>query len=252
MSDVIRTTPFTAFIHGESKVGKSWLGDSAPKPLLYLDAEGRARFTPSGPKVQWDPRRDAPPAADGTWETCVVRVDDPDVLQLAYQWLQSRQHPFVSVTLDSFMEVQMRFQDKIAGVEQLKQDQWGELKRRLESMLRSYRDLTNDPGNPLNVAVFLCGSENDNGTMRPLLAGSAQKTLPYIFDACGYLFTVPREDGTLSRRLLLQPTPGFVAGDNTDRLPPVLELGERGAEPNVETMVRLVAGGELPSTGGQE
>ena len=54
-------TTLSILIHGESGVGKSWLADSVPGPRLVLDAEGRARYTPSGPKVAWNPRDSEPP-----------------------------------------------------------------------------------------------------------------------------------------------------------------------------------------------
>src|SRR6185312_9929269 len=94
-------------IHGPSKGGKSTLADSQPRPHLHFDAEGGmgTRFTPSRKKL-WDPTKQQPPEPDGTWDTCVVHVRDYQTVRFGYDWLNSGQHPFKSVTLDSVSEIQ--------------------------------------------------------------------------------------------------------------------------------------------------
>lgn len=217
----MRTT-LTALIHGESGVGKSWLADTVPAPRLILDAEGRAKYTPSGPKVGWDVRAGGPPRYDGTWQTCIASVPDFDTLQLAYQWLRSGEHDFVSVSLDSLMEAQKRCIDQTAGVNALKFDDWGTVLRKLEGLVRSYRDLTLVPSNKVQVVVFIVGTKNIDGTLHPLLQGQLRDTVPYYIDVVGYYFkqAVVDEVGTTShtRALLIDQQPGFIAKDNTDRL----------------------------------
>src|SRR6266516_4777823 len=44
----------SALIHGDTKLGKSTLANTAPKPCLVLDAEGSWRFT-IGRKIYWNP-----------------------------------------------------------------------------------------------------------------------------------------------------------------------------------------------------
>jgi hypothetical protein len=228
----------TGLVHGESKVGKSWLGDTVPAPRLIIDAEGRAKYTPSQPKVVWDPLREAPPVYDGTWETCVVNVVDFNTVQYTYNWLQSGQHPFVSTTLDSTMEIQNRCVDTIAGMEQLSQQQFGELKRRMESQIRSFRDLTMIETNPLRCVIFIAGTKDVNGKMVPLLQGALRDTMPYQMDFCGYLFKVPTTDGiTYARRLWLEQVPQFVAGDGTGRFPQYID------NPNIGQMFATLEGG---------
>lgn len=206
-------------VHGESGAGKSWFGDSAPYPLLVLDAEGRAKYTPSGPKVLWDPLTGPPPVADGTWHTCVVTVTDFNVMTQVYQWLRSGQHQFRSVCIDSLMELQKRCQDQIAGTSALDQQNWGELLRKLEALVRSYRDLTLLPTNNVEVVVFIVGTKDVDGTRRPLLQGALRDTVPYYLDVVGYLYVTADEAGQPVRQLLVQPLPGFVAKDGTGRLP---------------------------------
>jgi hypothetical protein len=101
-------------VYGESKVGKSTFAVTAPYPRLMLDVEGGHRFLPINVKY-WDPLREEPPAADGTWDTCVVNVTDYDTVLKAYQWLQIGKHQFKSLIIDSVSELQVKCVDNIAG-----------------------------------------------------------------------------------------------------------------------------------------
>jgi hypothetical protein len=224
----------TGFVHGESKVGKSWLGATAPAPRLILDAEGRAKRTP-GRKIRWDPQQYAPPVADGTWDTCIVQVMEFDTIQQTYNWLQTGEHPFVSFILDSIMEAQKRCIDKIRGSEQMMTQDWGELLRRLESLVRTFRDLVLIESNPLAVAFFISGTKLKDGKQRPLLQGQFGDTVPYYMDLCGYMYSVLTPDQTdVVRYLLTQERPGFVAGDGTDTFPAIIE------NPNIAEMFEQV------------
>ena len=230
-------TTLTALIHGASGVGKSWLADTCPAPRLVLDAEGRAKYTPSQPKTLWDPRAGAPPAADGTWETCIVQVHDFETLSLAYQWLRSGQHEFKSVVIDSLMEAQKRCIDSVVGVNALDQQDWGTLLRKLEALVRSYRDLTLIEANLVSVVLLLVGSRAGvkSGKQEPLLQGQLADTVPYYLDVVGYLFKQPQTDGSYIRSLLVDEIPGFVAKDGTGRLPgPII------ANPNIAALYELL------------
>lgn len=193
-----------------------------------LDAEGRAQYAPSGRKVTWDPMRDEPPVYDGTWDTCIATVTEFDQMSSVFQWLRSGKHPFVTVIVDSLMEIQKRCIDRVAGTNQLTQQDWGTVLRRLESLVRSYRDLTLLADNPVACVVLVVGTVEVDGTRRPLLQGALRNTVPYYLDCVGYVFTqqVPTDDGSmqLQRMLLTQPQPGFVAKDGTGLMPAVLEI----------------------------
>lgn len=210
---------WTALFHGFSKTGKSWLLDTLPAPRLILDVEGRARFTPSQPKVYWDPKAGEPPEA-GDWVTCVAPVPDYDTLLAAYHWLRSGKHPFVSVGIDSLMEAQKRAKDVIVpGVEAFQRDNWGELLRRLEKLVREYRDLRQIPATGVRVMAFLAGTrETESGVKEPLLEGAIHDQVAYLVDTVGYLYKTQREDGTFVRGLLVDQQPGFIAGDGTNKL----------------------------------
>ena len=214
-------TTLTMFIHGPPGVGKSWLADTVPGPRVVLDAEGRAQYTPSGPKVQWDPMRYAPPEP-GDWDTAVVRIGNFNQMAKVYEWLQSGQHCFTSVVIDSLMEIQKRCIDNIAGVEIMKTQDWGQLLRKMEAMVRSFRDLAGqDPNNPVRVVVATCGTVQRDGQFRPLLQGQLGDTVPHFFDVVGQLGIWPDENGVPTRQMLVAPATGFTAKDGTDRMPAV-------------------------------
>ena len=209
-------------LHGESGTGKSWLGDTVPAPRLILDVEGRAHHTPSQPKVYWDPRTQAPPAAptaEAPWETCVVDVFDFNLLSVVYQWLRSGEHPFKSVVVDSLMEAQKRWMDGNVGPQSpLKTQDWGAVLRALESFVRDLRDLLKVPAAHVDVAVIICGSiTDDTGRARPLLQGQLKNTLPYFVDVVGYLSMMQVGD-QLQRVLQLGPTQYAVAKEGTGKL----------------------------------
>jgi hypothetical protein len=185
----------STIIHGDSKVGKSWLSDTSPAPRLCLDAEGGVDWTPSR-KVEWDPFKEPPPVADGTWDTCVVRIHMYQTLDLVRQWLASGQHPFKSVSMDSVSEVQQRCIDAIAGMQQMRTQDWGERLRTISKLVREFRDYTLHPTNPLEAVVIVAMSRQDqNGKWRPDVQGQMYNKLPYYFDLIGYLFIqdIPQE-----------------------------------------------------------
>jgi hypothetical protein len=218
MTNVQGRTTLTSLIHGESKIGKSYLGDTTPAPRLIIDLEGRAKYLPSvraGKAVYWDPRAGGPPAHDGTWDTCVATVIEYDALDLIFQWLRSGQHPFISAVLDSLMEAQKRFIDANYGTRALDQQAWGEILRVLEGLVRKYRDTTQVGGNPLRVVVFVAGSKDRNNKLSPFLQGQIADGVAYYIDLIGYYFKAPQADGSFVRSLLIEQQPGFVAGDGT-------------------------------------
>lgn len=227
----------TILVHGDAGTGKSWLGDSAPPPKLILDSEGRAGYLPRGPKVGWDVNTGPPPMPDGSWETCIANVLDFQAMATAFQWLRSGQHGFRSVVVDSLMEIQMRLIDKVAGLQQLETQDWGEVLRQLENLVRSYRDLVLLPGT-VDCVVFTCGTREIEGKKQPLLQGQIRDKLPYFLDVVGYMYPAYAPDGTLVRQMLVNPAPNIVAKDNTNRLPgPVI------GEPDLSVLFNYLNGG---------
>jgi len=230
------TTGFSFLVHGQSKSGKSYLADTTPGPRLVLDAEGGAstRFTPSD-KVVWNPLADAPPEYDGSWETCVVYVRSFSDVQKTYDWLNAGKHPFKSVIIDSLSETQQRCIDSLVGTEQMKMQDWGELLRKMSTLVRAYRDLIIHPTNPISVVCFVAMTrETQEGVKKPYLQGALAQTLPYYVDVIGYLHGEVDENGEFSQRLLVGPHPQFEAGDRTGRLGTVVEA------PNVQHMLAQI------------
>lgn len=228
----------SVLVHGDSKIGKSRIGLSTPTPRLVLDAESGSRFVFGG-IVTWDPKTQQPPAADGTWQTCHVPVHDYATVSAALRWLQSGQHPFASVTLDSISEIQQRAVDSIAGTDQMKRENWGELLRTVSETVRKFRDLTTHPTRPLWAVVYIAMTTKPEGKKwQPLVQGALKDFLPYYVDVCGYLFINPPVDtaGTWpGNRMLVTPHPDYVAGERVGGI-----FGQIIENPDVSAMVRHV------------
>ena len=249
MSEVERS--LTIMVHGESKVGKSTFAVTAPYPRLMLDVEGGHRFLPINVKY-WDPIREEPPVADGTWDTVVVQVRDYDVVMKAFQWLQSGKHQFKSLIIDSISELQVKCMDNIAGTEQMKMQQWGELLRHMGALLRDLRDLTMHPTQPLEAIVLTAMSrKGQDGVYRPYLQGQLAIQAPYFYDILGAITVeqVPNPDPMQPpykvRRMYVERTPEYEAGERVQgRLGKVVEQENLG----IERMLDMVFGEKKTST----
>jgi hypothetical protein len=243
MSDVQRS--LTLMVYGESKVGKSTLAVTAPYPRLMLDVEGGHRFLPINVKY-WDPIREEPPVADGTWDTVVVNVRDYDVVMKAFQWLQTGKHQFKSLIIDSISELQVKCMDNIAGTEQMKMQQWGELLRHMGALLRDLRDLTMHPTQPLEAVVLTAmARKGQDGVYRPYLQGQLAIQAPYFYDILGAVTVeqIPNADPMQPpykvRRMYVERTPEYEAGERVQgRLGKVVEQQDLG----IERMLDMVFG----------
>jgi len=226
-------------IHGESGAGKTWLGDSAPYPRLTLDAEGGSDWTFSSKRL-WDPVAEAPPVADGTWETCIVRVRNFNDVNRVYQWLNSGQHQFASVVFDSTTEVQKRCLDSITTSAPTQQN-YGTLLRDMETTIRQFRDLTFHPVNPLKCLVLVTTTKADQqGVYRPHVIGQLALSMPYLVDVVGFQFATADSAGEPAFNLLIRPTDRILAKDRTHRL--TQRWGGVIQTPNVQTMMEVLNG----------
>jgi hypothetical protein len=230
-------------IYGESKVGKSTFAVTAPYPRLMLDVEGGHRFLPIQVKY-WDPLREEPPIADGSWDTVVVPVRDYDTVLKTYQWLQMGNHHFKSLIIDSISELQVKAMDSIAGNEQMKMQQWGELLRHMGSLLRDLRDLTMHPTTPLEAVVLTAMSRvTQDGKHRPYLQGQLAIQAPYFYDILGALaveeFPNPDPLGTpyRVRRMYVERTNEYEAGERVQgRLGAIVEQQNLSIEMMLDTI----------------
>lgn len=244
----------TVLIHGESKVGKSTISVTAPYPRLMIDVEGGHRFLNIVPRY-WNPSKEEPPEADGSWDTCVVPTTSFDQMLRAYQWLQSGKHQFASVIVDSISELQVKSIEQISGRSQLQLQQWGELLRVTTGLMRDLRDLTMHPTNPIQAVVLTAMTQEKNGIRRPYLQGQSNVTAPYLYDITGYLVVeeYPNPDPTQPpmkfRRLHISPSPQFVAGERVGG-----RLGQTVEQENlsIEKMINMVYGAPEQSSNGHE
>lgn len=216
----------SVLVHGYSKVGKTTLAATAPPPILALDAEGGWKFLPMR-MIQWDPIQGPPPVWDGTWDVCHVSIRSWDTVGYAYQWLDMGQHNFKSIVIDSITEIQRRLKTNLVGTEAMKMQDWGVLLAKMDGVIRGFRDLTLHPINPVQVAVFVAETrENNKGKMVPKMEGQIATSLPYWTDLVGWLFVQDVADangqltGDKARRLLIGPNDNYEAGERVQgRLP---------------------------------
>jgi hypothetical protein len=205
-------------IHAASKVGKSTLSGTAPKPILVLDAEGSWRFI-NLRKVYWEPSAGPPPVYDGSWDACVVHVREWGTVETCLQWLRSYQLPFTSVVVDSVTEIQRRCKENLRGEEAMKIQDWGTLLSRMDKAIRGFRDLALLPGINVRCVVFIAETrQSQAGKWVPFMQGQISTALPYWMDICGYLYPDRDVDAngqpTLEvRRLLIAPNSQFEAGE---------------------------------------
>lgn len=248
MSEVQRS--LTMMIYGESKVGKSSLAVTAPAPRLMLDVEGGHRFLPISVKY-WDPLREEPPIADGSWDTCVVQVNDYETVLKAYQWLQIGKHSFKSLIIDSVSELQVKCMDQIAGTEQMQMQQWGQLLRHMGSFLRDVRDLTMHKTNPLSAVVLTAMARpGQDGRYRPYLQGQLAIQAPYFYDILGaitnetYANPDPTQPAYKARRMYVERTDQYEAGERVQhRLGSIVEASNL----NIEKMISMIYDTQSPT-----
>lgn len=253
MSTDFRT--LSMLVHAHSKTGKTTLSATAPKPIVHFDAEGGSKFLPGAYSIYeklgrplvmipWDPR-EAPPVWDGTWDVAVVNVSGWDVVQQGYQWLQTGRHQFQTVVIDSISEIQRRAKANIAGLDQMKIQDWGQLLTIMDNVIRGFRDFTNELHNPIRVAVFIAETrQNQDGKYVPYMQGQISVSLPYWMDIVGYLYvdqiqsTDPNTGAPSStpvRRLLVAQHPQFEAGERVQGLVgPVID------DPDISTILERV------------
>lgn len=234
-------------IHADSKVGKSTLAGSAPPPLVIFDAEGSTKFLPLR-KVLWDPTRSEPPQWDGSWDAAIVNVHSYDVLDQGYRWLMTGRHNFRSLVLDSISEMQRKLKTKLVGVNKMARENWDDLLRNMDGLLRGFRDLNQHPHNPIQVAAFVAETRLVDGKYKPYLQGQIATAAPYWFDLVGYMWVEPLRSGDgvqltdergkpakIRRLLVAAGNPLYEAGERVQgRLPDVVD------NPNLTQMLHAI------------
>lgn len=235
-------------VHGPSKSGKSTFGATAPAPRLICDIEGGTRFL-NVKAVKWDPNVHAPPEANGAWDTAVVTIRSWDDILKTYQWLNSGQHPFKSLVVDSISELQQKLIEKVTKREATKQQDWGEILRLFMGLMRDFRDLAEHPTAPLNAIVLIAMTKvaQADNMYHPHLQGQAATTVPYLVDitAATHVQTWMDDQGNTQRahRMLIGANPMYEVGERVGgRLAPVID------SPNVQDILTAIFGPDPDAT----
>lgn len=240
--DALAKQTLHCVVHGGAKVGKTTFSVTAPKPLLLLDAEGGTKFLPLR-KTFWDPQTSPPPVCDGSWDACVVSVNQWETLAYVEQWMRAGQHCFASMTVDSLSEIQRRCKRSLVGSEDMQQQHWGRLLTKIDDLVTELRDLTEHPTNPMSAVCFVTETKKKDEKWRPYLQGQMADSLPYKVDVFGYLFVADLADPIdpaivhKQRQLLVGPDPNIEAGERVQG-----RLGHIVVEPNLCTMLDTVYG----------
>jgi hypothetical protein len=159
-------------------------------------------------------------------------------MQKAYEWLQSGQHPFRSVVIDSITELQKRVIDQTSGVSQPTQQDWGSVLRVMEDTVRKYRDLLTHPTRPLECVVLIALTHHRDGKFRPFVKGALELTLPGFIDVVGYIYVEPDVDSVLQRKMLIAPLGEFDAKDRTNAI--TVAYGPVVTNPDLEQMLQVI------------
>lgn len=210
-------------IHGEWGSGKSWFGASAPSPRLLLSAEGQHQDIP-GDKILWDPRTELPELPDSDNLSVVVNVVGYEEVRPVVQLLESGQHPFESVVVDSLHELQNQAKRVISsggGVYNpdalFDQQSWGRLLNHLELLIRKLRDMTREDAKKPIHYVLICGTDDEQHPMKPMLQGGLRKSIGGIPNIVGYLRTYV-DEGEVHRYLQTLGDTTAVAKNNVDAI----------------------------------
>lgn len=179
----------TVLLHARAKQGKSTLSATVPWPALVLDGEGSWRFIPVR-KIYWDPMTQPVPVYDGTWDACIVHVQDWQTFEMAFNYLWMWTTPFVSIVVDSITEIQRRCKANLKGTEAMKIQDWGVLLSRMDAKIRGLRDLCLVPSMPTRCVIFVAETRYHYQTGRwvPSMQGQIENALPYWVDICGHMY----------------------------------------------------------------
>lgn len=214
-----------------------------------MDAEGGSKYpwrSVNGEGVRqrsiaWNPSRDAPPAP-GEWETCIVNVLDYTDLTNAYAWLNSGQHPFRSIGVDSLTFAQKRCKDMVAGLSTLSDREWGDLLLKMDHLVRYFCDLRSNPVRPVECITFLALTEVKAGIRKPAIQGGLSVGLPGYVDLEGYLYA-DTVKGLTTRKLLISPVdPTYQVKDRTHVISK--HYGPVITNPDIEEMLAVKEAGE--------
>jgi hypothetical protein len=235
-------------VHGTPKIGKSWLGESCPGPVLIIDGEGSTDFLHRKHKTYWNPagpppttREDGTPLGDD--DLVIVKTVDWGTVNLVNQWVLAGAHPFRSLVLDTLTEIQKKAKFSIASSFD-DHRQWGQLLEKMEMVCKQWRDLLDTQPQLFCVLILSqtdAKGKGDNIVQRPDVQGALSRSLGSFFDIIGYYRSSFTAGQLLpGRELVIAPYPGIEAGDRTDVLSRFYYPNGIIPEPDITQLIRLL------------
>lgn len=223
--------------HGSWGTGKSWLAATCPGPRLVLDIEGGQEDTPQE-KHEWDLRKPLPKLGNDV--SVIVDITSWDTVEQAMSILESGDHPFESVVLDSISELQKVLKDRISNGPDAVFDQqaWGRLLNNLEGLSRRLRDLTRKGAARRVNVVITAGTDDEKVKKKYLLQGGIRKNLSGLVDLVGYLSVEKGNDGQQIHVLRIQPSELIEAKCRLHKLS--VAHGDFIVEPDIKEMIKVV------------
>jgi hypothetical protein len=243
-------------IHGWSGAGKTWLIQSLPRPLAYLDFEHGGfdavdRDDLPTNIVTWDPVNEPPPTGMDDTTVVVVNCTDPNRFDAVMTHLRGV-HAFKSASLDSYHALQERTKRRVANRRKdgsmgpydpnspFQQAAWGRLKNNGELLFDEMRDMASkDSVTPMNWGVVI-GSDTEVIPAVPLVEGGLRRRIPYFFDVLGYLYTVANPEDPDEEVRVLQIAQDDIAVAKTRIHKIKLKHGRYIDNPNLSDLVTVM------------
>lgn len=215
--------PTNAVIYGQPGSGKTFLGGTAPKPIIIDLEEG----APASVKATGNP------------DARVVKARNLNEVRRVYQYLAKGEHPFETVIIDPVGELQrMVMADVIArfpGARRQYDDQptmqdWGKALNDAVKLITAFRGL------PMRTVVVAHADvpDHEEDMVKPLVSGKNFKPfLQGAMDLLGYLYVEMDGDQPV-RKLQTVSTATVIAKNRGGKLPPVI------ANPNLAEIFRIM------------
>lgn len=241
-------TTLKGLIIGPSGHGKSWVLSTLPRPRLILDMEGRTKWTPNGRQATfWDGVSDPMKLTPSPTGTYIVRTNSIETIEVMRQWIRSGKHPFISFGFDSIMEYQIRDMQRIRpGKMQFRPQDWGDVLRSMEVVIREIGDYVDEPTTKLKMVCFVAGATTpvEGAYVKPLLQGGITTRIPYWMDLVGFLEAVADEKGVTTRNLWIaqRPNNDLQVRDGTDIL--IQKFGSKIENPDLTEIYNILCEAE--------
>lgn len=222
MTEVVE--PHKVLIYGDSRVGKTTLASTAPKPLLYVDAESGGKSIPPSERKgidRWHVK---------SWGDVQKAVD--------YLYGRASADGYKSAVFDSLTEMgDLLIEHILSGPgvtgrvspDTMSQADWGTYAQEMLRFLRELRDVPD-----LHVILIALAQDIDvevKGKLtlvrRPMIGGKkAPLHAPALMDIVAYVELAETADGDVVQEVQVRSIDGVIAGARVpgkDVLPPVLE-----------------------------